>query len=312
MELVRSAPEFGNACRQLFDARRCASAPTRRRYTPGPGAYLLAVYNAANRHGAPASPSFTFGHRAASTTFEQDAARSPSPGPVYTPVMPAAQVALHAPPGQSFERAGVMARCSYHRDKPSNDPHWNPGAQYTPVRHCSSHADMFYSEARPGLSGILSNAMGIMQPQHWRKLGDMLHCTSHVVFLQEVDNTGRALDASGAAPAPRFSRSARRGPALALTASSGVSGMPLPFRGQERENFSVFSPGPKYHPEPNPAESPARPWPRHCSLGRLGTREFDRVVAAGQCGPGPIFPSHRCTRHGRGLWDQQVRICAST
>ena len=107
------------------------SAPASRKYTPGPGAYASAAWNTANRHGRPDSPAFTFGARCSSAAPQQADARQ-----LTRPAQSALRANRHmaASTGLTFGKGDVMTRYSYGRSKPSNDPHWNPHAQYNVVR----------------------------------------------------------------------------------------------------------------------------------------------------------------------------------
>jgi hypothetical protein len=49
---------------------------------------------------------------------------------------------LAASPCIPFAKGAVMSRFSYHDEKASNNPHWNPHAQYEPVHRLLFEPDL--------------------------------------------------------------------------------------------------------------------------------------------------------------------------
>ena len=239
-----------------------------KQYSPGPGAYLQQTRPPGTA--GHALPGFSICSRGPDW-MQATLAASASPGPAYRPAAMARPATT--PARVAIGKADRLARYSCHSGKASNDPHWAPPAKYDVVRPLSS----LHSFISPRHCQRLLVAPARYPRQFQAK---------SVWCVQLCDRQGRLVAPGGAALAHRFTDARRAGPQDCLTASTAVARVPYAFAGQARENLTVFSPGPKYNPEPTPDASPIRARSAKHSLAARGVTAWDAMHKAAAATPG--------------------------
>lgn len=128
--------------------------------------------------------------------------------------------------------------------------------------------------------------------------------------MQLCDRRGRLVAADSAAHAHRFGSGRRAQPQDFVTASTAVARVPFAFAGQARENLTVFSPGPKYFPEPAPDASLIRASSAKHSMGARGVTAWAAMEKAAAATPGA--GGKLVTRTERGALAFDVRPAPDT
>jgi hypothetical protein len=138
------------------------------------------------------------------------------------------------------------------------------------------------------------------------RLSSLAEQSTAFVRVQACDRFGRSVTPGASAAATHFATTCWESPAHFVNESTSISRVPFTFEGQARENLTVFSPGPMYHPEATPDASPARARSAHHSMGcRLKTAAPLSVSAPLTPGPGCLMP--RVTARGTKLPLSDVR-----